>query len=435
MTVLRAGLGVCNRRLDPAARRPLAVAYSGGGDSLALLLVAKAWADACGRPLLALHVDHGLQPASRDWAGQAAQTAATLGVPFRRLQWSGLKPATGLPAAARAARHALLADAARDAGASVILLGHTLDDQLENAVMRGAGAPLGPLAEWGPSPVWPGGRGLLLCRPLLAVRRAELRDWLNAQGRRWIDDPANDDLRYARARARQSRDAVEPLPPAADIEALAAACRPVQWGGFEIDRKTLADAPPRLLQLLVACSAGTTGLSRPGRAQALLARDGPFTATLAGARIQAGEQTVLIGREAGEAARGGLRPIQLPAGVAAVWDGRFEIMAPGPGWTVRALDGLAARLSPRDALRLRSVPAGMRASLPVISFRDEPSRVHLALGGPGDHLAYVGGFSEPLAVDRFAHAAGLVREEREIGTNARMANSQPPPYVEAVGKD
>ena len=211
------------------------MAFSGGGDSLALLLTAKTWAASCGRPLLALHVDHGLQAQSGAWAAQAQAMAVRLDIPFRLLRWEGPKPQSGLPAAARAARHALLAEAARAAGARVLLVGHTLDDQLENAVMRGAGAPVGPLRAWSPSPVWPQGRGLYLCRPLLAARRAQLRAWLTEQGLEWIDDPANADPRYARSRARLALDGAAPLAPAADIRALAAACRATAWGGFEID--------------------------------------------------------------------------------------------------------------------------------------------------------------------------------------------------------
>ena len=97
------------RQLNGPAGAPLVVALSGGGDSLALLHLAKAWADAAGRPLVALTVDHRLQSASAAWSRVAARQAAALGVAHRTLAWSGAKPATGLPAAARAARHALLA--------------------------------------------------------------------------------------------------------------------------------------------------------------------------------------------------------------------------------------------------------------------------------------------------------------------------------------
>ncbi|HVY33064.1 MAG TPA: tRNA lysidine(34) synthetase TilS, partial [Caulobacteraceae bacterium] len=164
-----------DRRLDRQSRAPLAVAFSGGGDSLALLILARAWAQGAGRPVLALTVDHGLQAQSADWTRRAAETAERLGVGFRALKWEGEKPAAGVPAAAREARHGLIAEAARRAGAEVILVGHTLDDQLENALMRAAGQRLGALREWSPSPVWPQGRGLFQFRPLLAQRRADLR--------------------------------------------------------------------------------------------------------------------------------------------------------------------------------------------------------------------------------------------------------------------
>src|SRR6185437_7502352 len=116
---------ILDRRLRRDLPQPLAVALSGGGDSLALLLIAARWAKAAGRELVVLTVDHGLQAKSADWTRACAATAQRLGLPFRGLVWTGEKPATGLPAAARAARHALLADAARASGARVILMGHT----------------------------------------------------------------------------------------------------------------------------------------------------------------------------------------------------------------------------------------------------------------------------------------------------------------------
>jgi len=128
---LDAGLEVCRRRLDPNACTPVAVAFSGGGDSLALLLTAQAWAAMCGRPLLALHVDHGLQAQSAAWADRAGAMADKLKIRFQKLVWIGEKPLSGIPAAARNARHRLIAEAARAAGAKVILVGHTLDDQLK----------------------------------------------------------------------------------------------------------------------------------------------------------------------------------------------------------------------------------------------------------------------------------------------------------------
>jgi tRNA(Ile)-lysidine synthase len=444
MTPLDAGLEVCRRRLDPGGSEPVAVAFSGGGDSLALLLVARAWARQCGRPLLALHVDHGLQPRSAAWARQAHAMAQRLGVPFQSLSWQGEKPVSGLPAAARDARHRLVAEAARAAEARVVLLGHTLDDQLENALMRGAGAPVGALTQWSASPVWPQGRGLFHARPLLAVRRAALRDWLARESLDWIDDPANADPRYARSRARHELGqgvSAECIAPPADIAALARACRVTPWGAVEIDRNALrAAAVPealRLVQIALACASGAQSLARPDRARGLLERlRGPeaFTATLGGGRIMAADG-VRITRESGEAARGGLQPRALPAGENTVWDGRWEVCADAPGLGVQALAGLAARLDPADKAALAGIPASDRPSLPVL--RDGEGRVRLArlaMSGHDDHIEGAVGRVRLLVEHRLKAACGLMRREQDIGTTARMAKFHPPSYVGAERK-
>src|SRR6185312_17401447 len=132
-----------------------------------------------------LSVDHRLNPASAEWTGFAAERAARLGVACRAIAWDGRKPATGLPAAARAARHALLAEAARAEGAAVVLMGHTADDVIEAALMRRAGVSAGSPRAWSPSPAWPQGRGVFLLRPLLGRRRAELRALLAGLGETW----------------------------------------------------------------------------------------------------------------------------------------------------------------------------------------------------------------------------------------------------------
>jgi tRNA(Ile)-lysidine synthase len=430
-----AGLAACARRLDPGSTSPLAVAFSGGGDSLALLLVARAFASSTGRPLVALHVDHGLQPQSAAWGRQAQAQAERLGARFRLLRWDGPKPVAGLPAAARDARHRLIAEAARAAGCAVVLIGHTLDDQIENALMRDAGVPIGPLCDWSPSPVWPQGRGLFLARPLLGQRRAALRAWLAAEGLDWIEDPANDDERRPRTAARREAQAGQgaPLAPAAHVADLAPACRVTPWGGFEIDRARLTAAPPdaalRLLQIAVACASGGEGLARPGRARSLLARlkaGERFAAVLAGTRVEAAEGLLRLHREAGEARRGGLEPLILAPGQTGVWDGRFEAFTQGAGMQVRALRGLAARLPRDQAAALKAIPASARPSLPILcTAQEDLIRVRLALGVEHDHIDKAGVFVRALAPVRFAAAAGLVMKEDEIGTIAGLAMAPP----------
>lgn len=358
---------VLYRRLAPQARAPLALGLSGGGDSTALLLIAADWARARGRKLVVLTVDHRLNPASGGWTAACAALAARLGLPFEVLPWEGDKPAAGLPAAARAARHRLLADAARAHGARVILLGHTGGDLAEAQAMRAAGSTTPSPREWAPSPAWPQGRGVFLLRPMLRASRQQIRDWLAARGEAWIDDPANDDLRYARARARLAGapPAPAPGPVAAELTALARSARVDAAGTITTPRRGL---PPAFIAIAALCASGAT---RPPRADrlariaALLEQDAPFVATLAGARIEARGDEAQFMREPGEIARRGLPPLSLEAGQTGVWDGRFEIAAQS-AMRVVALAGRARNLSPAEAAGLRGLAPPARAALPTI---------------------------------------------------------------------
>jgi len=333
---LEAAVGaVLDRRLQPGHARPVAVALSGGGDSVALLLAADAWARRAARDLVVLTVDHGLSPESAQWTAACAALAERLSRPFQALVWTGEKPATGLPAAARMARHALLADAARRAGVRVILLGHTADDVLEGRRMRAEGSSVSDPHEWAPSPVWPQGRGVFLARPMLELGRAGIRAWLAARGESWIEDPANANPAYARARARRRARMSGPAPAQAqpDLPAdLALACQIHGVADLTLPRamlRSVAAAPAR--RFVAAACLCASGGGRPPmreRVERLVARlqgDEVFVSSLAGARITADAARARFGREPGEAARGGLAPIVLAAGETGVWDGRFEV--------------------------------------------------------------------------------------------------------------
>lgn len=395
-------------RLRPDSPAPLAVGLSGGSDSLALSLIAAAWARAHGRPLLILTIDHRLRPESADWTEACAQHAARLGAAFQALAWTGDKPATGLPAAARLVRHRLLAEAARAAGAAVVLLGHTADDLAEAATMRRQGGSVPDPAEWAPSPVWPEGRGVFLLRPMLGVGRADLQAWLADRGETWIDDPANADLRYARARARAAGARPEAAPTPRDALALAHAVRAEVGGGLTLPRQALRDAEPAQARTLVGiaalCAAGT---SRPPRGARLdrmtdaLRATGDLVASLAGARIEADADTVAWRREPGELRRRGAAPLVLAAGQTAVWDGRFEIRS-DRAITLTALAGQARRLSHAGARALARLPSGARPSLPAIS--GDPIVCPLLTPAEGVSV-------RPLALDRLRAASGLVEGE------------------------
>ena len=121
-----------------APELPMAVAVSGGADSMALLRLAHAWATARmpSEDIIAFTFDHGLREASSREARQVAEWCAALGVRHRTLIWEGAKPRQGIQAAAREARYAALGAACREMAVPSLLLGHQLEDQAETFLLR-----------------------------------------------------------------------------------------------------------------------------------------------------------------------------------------------------------------------------------------------------------------------------------------------------------
>ncbi len=362
-----------DRRLARDEPAPVVVALSGGGDSLALLLAAQAWARGAGRAIVAATVDHRLAAQSAAWTTACRLRCEALGVDHLSLVWMGPPPATGLAAAARAARHRLLAEAARSLGARVILLGHTADDVAEAALMREAGATTPAPGSWTPSPVWPEGRGLFLLRPLLGERRAAVRAALASVGERWIDDPANDDPASARAQARTliaaGRSAhADPQRPGPCPGPFAVG----PAGELEADAAALAGAPAEQargwLGAALVCAAGR---ERPPRTRALdrvrgaLGAGAPVAVTLAGARLWSDGRRVLIGREIADPRSGAVGDLRLRAGEIGVWDGRYQVRAGGGDLTVTPLAGRLSRLSQAQQRRARALDPRVRPTLPA----------------------------------------------------------------------
>ncbi|WP_189045795.1 tRNA lysidine(34) synthetase TilS [Aliidongia dinghuensis] len=178
----------------------LAVAVSGGADSLALALLADRWARARSGRIVALTVDHRLRPES---AGEAAQVGAWLGergIRHEILVWQGPYPIHDLQAAARAARYHLLGDWCRRAGFLHLLTAHHQDDQAETLILRlGRGSGLAGLS--GMAPIVEDGHYRLL-RPLLALPATRLKVTLAGFNQGWIEDPSNRNPAFARVRVR-----------------------------------------------------------------------------------------------------------------------------------------------------------------------------------------------------------------------------------------
>lgn len=356
------------RLLDGAPPGPLAVACSGGGDSMALLALAVARNTA---PVVAVTVDHHIRPESTSEARWVAERAEAMGAAHVTLDWSGWDGQGNLQAEARAARYRLICDWRESARPDVaaVLLGHTADDQAETLLLRLArGSGVDGLSAMAEERRIGATRFL---RPLLDERRAGLRRFLEERGLGWIDDPSNDDPRFDRVRARRALDALADLGIGADglvrtarhmararvaLQAraaeVAARCVTEDLPGiirFDRDRfaaveretqlrllahgaRLLSGAPyrPRLSALETMLDAGLAGSGATAHGTQLLAAHGAF----------------LLIREPRAVAG-----LEEPADGAALWDGRWRISGRRiAGCTIRALgsEGASRLDRPRD---------------------------------------------------------------------------------------
>lgn len=180
----------------------IVLAVSGGPDSVAMMWLAARWRRAlrAGPRLVAVTIDHGLRTEAAREARDVKHLAKALDLPHRTLRWSGAKPETGLPAAAREERYRLLAQAARAAGATHVLTAHTQDDQAETVLMRMArGSGIAGLAAMARQSQR---EGVVLARPLLHVPKARLLATLQKARIGCADDPTNRDPAFTRPRLR-----------------------------------------------------------------------------------------------------------------------------------------------------------------------------------------------------------------------------------------
>lgn len=154
--------------------------------------------------VIAYTVDHQLREEARSEAEYVSSVCRAWNIPHQILRWNTPKPTQS---AARFARYRILAKAMRADGAKCLFAGHTFDDLVETALIRrrrGVRDEMvaGPTLS-APLPIWPEGRNLSLLRPLLSMRRVDLRALLQAEQIEWVEDPSNQDQSFERVRVRQ----------------------------------------------------------------------------------------------------------------------------------------------------------------------------------------------------------------------------------------
>jgi len=397
---------------DKGASEGFAIAYSGGGDSTALLHALK------DHPALklVLIVDHGLRKASAHEAAQAQSYAKSLGLDARILKWKtpkGLK--TGLQEKARKARYGLIGQACRAANIAYLLTGHTQDDQAETAFMRyerktdwrGA-AVMAPVSRHS---LWPELANISLIRPMLDISRQSLRDHNRTHNCPYIDDPSNENAAFTRIAARQylkTRPDMKSilLEPVADLRKAINLEKDMmrEWVETHLNINpngyvSFSVLPPnRLLYLLLLCVSGQADhISRDkiSRLKSLMRSQDFSGATLGGCRIIREGEEYFIFRDMRFSPRLIIKhgvPIErdvkpydpfafcaMGQGERWIWDNRFLVRATHAEWQTIAICALPyvveeftqtpyfKRLKKdlRKQLDMSSLPTYVRSSLPL----------------------------------------------------------------------
>jgi len=367
----------------------LAVAVSGGPDSLALAILADRWARERHGQICAVTVDHRLRPESGDEIRRLHGWFAARAIRHEILVWSAHKPATGVQEAARAARYQLLAEWCREHGCLHLLTAHHREDQAETHLIRHS-ASSGADGLAGMSAI----REFADCRilrPLLGVAKARLVALLNAERQPFITDPSNRDPTFERSWLRRTG----AVPVGADFATLLSGIRKLGHdrvaherkcgrllaqsvilhpAGFAVLDPGIALAPSDIAEpAFQAIVAVIGGKPYPARRERVVRLHGMLAGaacrghTLGGCRFVHWRHRILVLRELAGAAG----PVRLAPGTSFLWDRRFIVVLPASATgavTVGYLgrSGVVALNRHRPQTRRRSLPRLIYPVLPAV---------------------------------------------------------------------
>ena len=369
-----------------------AIAFSGGGDSTAML---HAFQDDP-RITHAFIVDHALREGSDIEAKIAANFAQQLGYQVQIKRWKHQDIKTGLQAKARHARYQALGQMCRAEGLSHLMTAHSEDDQAETFILRlnrqSGWRGLAGMIDEAYAPIWPNLANVTLLRPWLGVSRQALRDY-NAQHRLpFVDDPSNENSNFARIRARQAL-SVDPelrerilreqkkhryrlnLERDENAEWVSKNAHVSAHGFIE----TKAVPNPQILQLILRAVSGTGGpIDRTKTSDLIdqMKRPDFKAATLVGAWCIKQDDKFVFARDM-VAVKGGrkeapIEPIDLKFGQACIWDGRFLIEPTQDEISVMPAFGHLEKIRQVAEVKgVLNVPAAVRATLPLFKRGDE----------------------------------------------------------------
>ncbi|NNE57142.1 MAG: tRNA lysidine(34) synthetase TilS [Hellea sp.] len=330
--------------LENLPSQRLAIAFSGGGDSTALVHLCR---NRSPKPLV-LIVDHALRAESDKESLRARDFARGHGLETKVLRWDHGPVKTGIQEKARNARYDLLGRACRKAGIKFLLTAHTRDDQAETLLMRydrGTGwRGAAGMAKSSYGAVWPQLAKISLLRPLLEASREELRAYNAKHGLHWIEDPSNENRNFDRIRA---RDYLKDRPEL--TEHLVSTAADLRLG-IKLENKHIRTCPTwvdaaglihaktlplkRLAELMLMAASGTgQAVNRKKLADFVqkLGEPGFKSATYASALCLKVQDEWIFGPDPslhkGRHNKPSIQPITLAAGEETIWNGRFFVTA------------------------------------------------------------------------------------------------------------
>jgi len=392
----------------------VALAVSGGADSVALTHLAARWREVASGVLpeiVVVTVDHGLRPEAAAEARWVGELARSHGFRHATLPWEASKPQSGIEALARAARYDLIASFCHEHAIPYLATAHHLDDQAETVLMRlarGSGvdglAAIPRLSHWA---------GISIARPLLDQPKSRLLATLEAAGQDWLEDPSNETDQFERNRIRRAMTQLEQLGFSAERLALTARrMRRAQdaleaatdeflktavtlydtghcvVGLGQFSNATSEIALRGLRRALAAIGGGTEPVRLRKLEKLIDVLDRPekvVARTLAGCRIAVSGGHIRITREKG---RIGFPELTLAPGESRIWDRRFKVSVSSraaAALTVRALGGDNFARLRRDHLQTGTWPSEIGSGL--VSFwrgRDLVSVPHLGYSSETD---------------------------------------------------
>jgi len=367
-----------------------AIAFSGGGDSTALL-------HACRDNPAVTHafiIDHALRAGSDAEVNRAANFARNLGYQVRTQRWSHESLSSAIQVKAREYRYAAMGEMCREENLEHLITAHTEDDQAETLLMRidrqTGWRGLAGMADAAYAPLWPALAGVTLHRPWLGVSRGDIRAYNRAHNLKYIDDPSNENRDFTRVRSRQALAADKDLRQDLLVQQHAARMRLNQerqdlkvWlerfahinshGFIE-----LFDVPPAELMLhilnVVSGQGGPIDAAKRARLCAAMAETKFKAATLAGAWIvklprSNGHAFVCIRDKVAIKGRHNVpevQPLVLKKQHLTLWDGRFFCRAKSDDVRIEAAQGHLQNLRQLTEFKpLFNLPAEVRPTLPI----------------------------------------------------------------------